>query len=206
VATWASTAPRPQQGAPGLRQVPRRRAVVGFGSTCPWWRQPTFWFFARFALLIAAFYLYEAWRTQGTFAASGTPPASTARWCLEPFLPRSWGSVPLFSPVHRTDGGGVHDHAAEVDLAGPAELREQHHPLMASSRVFSRRIAEAPGKRKIPPALARALRESYGHQSGSLEWDDEQEGRTAMAVPPVQGRTSRSDGGDIRGATNCRFG
>ena len=33
-----------------------------------------------------------------SFAASGTPPASTTRWCFDPFFLRSTGLGPVFSP------------------------------------------------------------------------------------------------------------
>src|SRR5215213_5991398 len=64
--------------------------------------------------------------------ASGTPAASTSRWCLEPARARSTGEGPLRPPSKGADVARVYDSPRPVDPAsgvrGGAEVRGAPSP------------------------------------------------------------------------------
>jgi hypothetical protein len=58
-------------------------------------------------------------------AASGSPLASTIRWCLEPVRPRSTGEGPVRAPLKSADVAGVHDGARPVQPADRVQAPQQ---------------------------------------------------------------------------------
>jgi len=57
--------------------------------------------------------------------ASGRPPASQIRWCLEPGRARSTGEGPTWSPFERAHVGAVDRAPVQVQLAEGAQLVQQ---------------------------------------------------------------------------------
>ena len=57
--------------------------------------------------------------------ASGMPPASQIRWCLEPGRARSTGEGPTWSPFERAHVRPVDGAAVQVQPVGGAQLGEQ---------------------------------------------------------------------------------
>jgi hypothetical protein len=103
-------------------------------------------------------------------ATSGTPLASVRRWRFDPFLRRSVGFGQLFPPAQRADGGAVDDGPALIELATPAELREE--PAMESlpyAGVFPR---DQPAPARTARATRHLLRQQLPRDTGSKDIQD----------------------------------